>query len=155
MEYRLGNVVRHEARKAGFYKVVGFEGNSVLIKRCKKVRGWPLSDARACYKVPVTDKRLSVYDAGEYTQDVNVHGTAAPAVHAQTAMTIAQLKENPWRYSENIIKEFETLLCDLSPENLWCDGEATAAQARAAEREINRKWALLEQYVGVTVVKEY
>lgn len=43
---------------------------------------------------------------------------------------------------------FEVLRCDLSPENLCCDGEASASQVAASKREIMVCWRELEMIVG-------
>lgn len=44
---------------------------------------------------------------------------------------------------------FQMLECDLSPENLLCDGERPPAQAHALEALYNKAWKELEQAVDV------
>jgi hypothetical protein len=44
---------------------------------------------------------------------------------------------------------FKMLECDLSPENLHCDGERPPAQAYALEAMYNKAWKELEKAVGV------
>jgi hypothetical protein len=46
---------------------------------------------------------------------------------------------------------FLDIACGLSPENLWCDGEATATEARAKARRLTAEWKALEARVGFTV----
>ena len=43
---------------------------------------------------------------------------------------------------------FESLRCDLSPENLHCDGEITAAQARKKAKYFRTVWLELEAIQG-------
>ncbi len=40
--------------------------------------------------------------------------------------------------------KFERLLMQLSPENLYCDGEITQAQVQLKIKRINWEWTLLE-----------
>lgn len=46
---------------------------------------------------------------------------------------------------------FTALACELSPEFLTCDGEATQAQIKAKKREILESWAELEALYGKKV----
>jgi len=43
---------------------------------------------------------------------------------------------------------FDTLRCELSPENLCCDGEASRSQIAAKRRDISECWKELEKIVG-------
>ena len=43
---------------------------------------------------------------------------------------------------------FQKLECDLSPENLCCDGEISASQVRAKYRKYEAAWRLLEKIAG-------
>lgn len=45
-------------------------------------------------------------------------------------------------------REFLDLACQLSPENLCCDGMVSMAQARRRAHFIREKWARLEKEVG-------
>lgn len=47
-----------------------------------------------------------------------------------------------------IMQEFLTLECALSPENLTGDGEFSREYVRKREAELMRKWAALEARVG-------
>ena len=46
---------------------------------------------------------------------------------------------------------FGALACDLSPENLHCDGEITVAAARKKAKEIHKAWKYLEGIYGQEV----
>jgi hypothetical protein len=50
--------------------------------------------------------------------------------------------------TEALRAQFEDLACQLSPENLTCDGELSRARVNQRRREINQKWAALEREVG-------
>ena len=49
---------------------------------------------------------------------------------------------------------FDGLLCRLSPENLCCDGEASAAEVEASRRRIAGEWSVLESRAGRRVSEE-
>ena len=48
---------------------------------------------------------------------------------------------------------FEELAAELSPENLYCDGEASESHVRASIKEINDTWEELEDLIGKKVSK--
>lgn len=47
-----------------------------------------------------------------------------------------------------IHQQFMSLACDLSPENLHCDGEISVAAANRKYRSLMREWRALEKKVG-------
>lgn len=49
---------------------------------------------------------------------------------------------------------FLGMACELSPENLHCDGEISRSAAAAKYREIMKRWRALETKVGQTVSEE-
>lgn len=51
-------------------------------------------------------------------------------------------------------KRFLDLACQLSPENLCCDGEISMAQARRRAWSLQKKWSELEKEVGRSVTEE-
>lgn len=53
-----------------------------------------------------------------------------------------------------ILDLFLSLCAQLSPENISCDGELSAAQVQVRQREILRKWKALETYVGRPVTED-
>ena len=46
------------------------------------------------------------------------------------------------------------LACQLSPENLSCDGEASKTYVRKRLRELNAQWAAIEARLGRKVTEE-
>ena len=56
--------------------------------------------------------------------------------------------------TEDIKREFQSLACQLSPENLTCDGELSNAQANQRFRNLKLQWAELEKEVGREVSEE-
>lgn len=48
-------------------------------------------------------------------------------------------------------REFFEMAMDLSPENLYCDGECSKAEANRKYRNIMRRWRELEKKVGKRV----
>lgn len=49
---------------------------------------------------------------------------------------------------------FWAMACELSPENLYCDGERSPAEARRAYQQIMTRWVALEQAVGYRVTED-
>lgn len=55
---------------------------------------------------------------------------------------------------ESIWAELINLVSALSPENLSCDGEASASYIRSKRAEINKKWAVCEKRLGRKVTED-
>jgi len=53
--------------------------------------------------------------------------------------------------TEKIKAGFADLACQLSPENISCDGECSASEVRRRKASINRQWAELERRAGQKV----
>ena len=51
-------------------------------------------------------------------------------------------------FTSEIKDQFRWLACDLSPENLHCDGEISRAQAQVKYRKLMKEWGKLEAAVG-------
>jgi len=49
---------------------------------------------------------------------------------------------------KEIMEKFINLACDLSPENLSCDGEAPQSYIRQKLSRINKEWKALEKELG-------
>ena len=56
--------------------------------------------------------------------------------------------------TQKIKNKFSRLACQLSPENLWCDGEASKAYVKKRYRELMKEWNALERIVGRKVSEE-
>jgi len=50
-----------------------------------------------------------------------------------------------------IMDDFDRLTCELSPENLCCDGEIPQSEVRRRLAGIQRRWAKLEKELGAKV----
>ena len=48
-------------------------------------------------------------------------------------------------------REFFEMAMDLSPENLYCDGECSQAEANRKYESIMKRWTALEKKVGKKV----
>jgi hypothetical protein len=55
--------------------------------------------------------------------------------------------------TEKQVNQFASLINQLSPENLFCDGEITRSQASKRERQIKKKWRDLELDFGRSVTE--
>ena len=55
--------------------------------------------------------------------------------------------------TDEIKAKFSDLACQLSPENLSCDGELPRAQVQAKYRRLLKEWAALEKLVGRKVTE--
>ena len=49
---------------------------------------------------------------------------------------------------------FLDLCCEMSPENVCCDGEAPASYVRKRIRELKAQWEALEAELGRSVTEE-
>lgn len=56
--------------------------------------------------------------------------------------------------SPEMLGRFLTLACELSPENLHCDGEISLAEANRKYRRLMQNWRALEQAIGRTVSED-
>lgn len=66
------------------------------------------------------------------------HATGEPIVQAP-------VRQRP---EHEILQEYRHVQCQLSPENLYCDGEISRAQARIKERRLMVRLAELEAELG-------
>lgn len=138
-KYQVGDLVKHAARKTVVFQIVSVEGRAYKVKRTKN---GAIDNRYKGYKVPFShEKHLVKVGAGKVE--------SKPAV---ALVTIDDLQNNPF-ISTNIVSEFMRLVNEFSPENLSCDGELSASQVQKKRAELNRKWDLLEQYVGQKVDK--
>lgn len=53
--------------------------------------------------------------------------------------------------SNENMKKFAQLLGRLSPENLYCDGEASHNSAMAKKTALKKEWNVIEKEIGVKV----
>ena len=60
----------------------------------------------------------------------------------------------PLGIPNKIHDEFLSLINNMSPENLACDGEASVENINTSIERINKRWAGLEQQVGRKVSKQ-
>lgn len=49
---------------------------------------------------------------------------------------------------KQLLSHLERIACDLSPENLHCDGEISVTAARLKARELNKEWKEVENLLG-------
>lgn len=55
--------------------------------------------------------------------------------------------------TDEIKKQFVTLVCDLSPENLTCDGELSPSKVKAKRARLLKEWGRLEREAGERVTE--
>ena len=55
---------------------------------------------------------------------------------------------------DEFFKHFDKILCDLSPENLCCDGEISASAARKKASGLHAEWRELERLFGRKVTED-
>lgn len=58
------------------------------------------------------------------------------------------------RNVDEIMSDFVRMACALSPENLWCDGEASSDEVDEKLKRINGIWETLENEIGYKVTEE-
>jgi hypothetical protein len=55
---------------------------------------------------------------------------------------------------DELMSALDTLSCELSPENLSCDGELSRSQVNAKLRKIRGEWKEIEQKLGRKVSED-
>lgn len=55
------------------------------------------------------------------------------------------------KVTKDIKEQFCSLIGELSPENLSCDGECTRTQIKQKVSFINKRWKILEKKIGFKV----
>lgn len=142
------SVVWIKQRPTGLYLVVGFSGEAVKLARVKKQPGYPDAGARSRYLVEVKTTEMKVMASRD--------GVFATPSVAETVYSIDLLeKKDFFGKSKNILAEFRSLESQYSPENLTSDGEASRGEVLKRKSELDRKWSLLESYLGLKVEKNY
>ncbi len=106
---------------------------SIINFNGKKYRLTGLAPSRK--KFPISAERVS---------DGKKFKLPASAVATKTLGTVEGL-------TPDIKQLFATLACQLSPENLSCDGEASHAEMRRRSTAINLQWRALEARAGRSV----
>lgn len=79
-----------------------------------------------------------------YVERKNVFRTA----FGDDPIAIPRANSHPVKRLEKAKVIFEMLACDLSPENLHCDGEISNAAARKKANSFNAAWKILETIIG-------
>lgn len=74
---------------------------------------------------------------------------------AESGAFLPTLKATPKTVTyADLHEDFVTVAANLSPENLSCDGEASATYIRRRRRELQMMWAELEKKLGRTVTED-
>lgn len=116
------------------YKIVGTKARSFLLERDGKT-----------YKA-TADKmtKIQVQNAAPVMSALERR-----LAHARIFDKAARLPET----EAEIMAYFDDLRCDLSPENLSCDGEASQSYIAARLRDIRSCWKELESKLGRKVAE--
>ena len=67
---------------------------------------------------------------------------------ADDAGNVVPEPPKPKRPDSDILSEIRGIYCRLSPENLWCDGEASLSQVRRMGAMLRRRLAECERELG-------
>jgi len=151
----VGDIVRHKARKTLNFKITKRLGRtSLAMQRCDMAGN--VDSRYKGYRIGPSDVSkgyITLVKKVDETSAPEIEFTEAPVKKQVTqGVTVDQLEEKDiLRSHVNIIAEFRRLEAQLSPENLTCDGEASANQVAFLKKQIMDKWALLEAYVGQKV----
>lgn len=147
-ELKPGMVVSTAFRKTALYAIVEIETKSITIDRVRTSAGYPSAgDRLKMLRIKdVNDARLTYVGYQKNPMNVNTIYVNTPSERSIEEMYKSHAEPN-------IVKEFMRLLQELSPENISCDGELSMSQIRKREADIERKWKILETYVGHKVSK--
>ena len=56
--------------------------------------------------------------------------------------------------NDEIMNKLAILVGQLSPENLYCDGEISHSQAMTKLKQIRKEWKALEKELGRTITED-
>jgi hypothetical protein len=145
MQINLGDKVELKGKT---YTVVGFKARSVLVELDGKT-----------YKVtPNMIARIQGSPEAKPAQGrqshVSIeHDEAELARRVAHAQIFDKTARSPVTEDE-IMEYLSGLECELSPENLTCDGELGGRQIQARKAAINACWRALERRLGRTVTED-
>lgn len=134
MSFQIGETVSLNGKD---YKIVGTKARSYLLERdgkTYKATANKLTKIQAQNSRPAAPAQSPLIQRLAYKRIFNA-AAQLPATQAEFA---------DW---------FEDLRCELSPENLCCDGEASRAQINHKLRNIKACWAELETLYGKKVAE--
>jgi hypothetical protein len=135
----LNTVIAIPERKTKLFKIIGYTPTKYKITGCESHAPHDLLTGRAGkYVIPFDHFGIVVISSP----------TGSEVLFKHEAKHVKDLGVFVPSY---IKSTFEALECELSPENLHCDGEITNAQARKKYDKIMRLWHSLEAYIGETV----
>ena len=116
------------------YKILGKEGKSFILE----------SDGK---KYKATEAKIAKIQAQ------NARPPVLNSSFLGRRMAFRQKGQIPKTVDE-IMQVFVSLTCELSPENLACDGEASGAQIKSKLGEIHGTWKELETLLGRKVTED-
>jgi hypothetical protein len=91
-------------------------------------------------------------DRNEWVKVEEAVKTIRKAGYKISEATMPTIKlEKLHKLNPEVAQEFEDLCCELSPENLSCDGEASNASVARTYKYLKFKWKQLEKQIGFKV----
>lgn len=144
-----GEVLKPEVqafkRSAGQFGLHADDLGGTFIVNKTKYRLTGLKTRRPKY--PITAER--VYDGRSFKFPASSVSNVQRKGEGRRAAIESQKSREP--LTEEIKAEFVDLACQLSPENISCDGERSRADIRKATVAIQRRWRGLEARIGRSV----
>ena len=152
-QFQVGDIVEFDSRKGHITGTI-----TKLLRTSAIVR---TSEGYSSYRVPCTmlqksEKKVNKgHDAvpGTGTDPHDTDVKSAP-IYIRQKIRMAEIFSKDGKKvglpttEAEIMEYFEGLQCDLSPENLTCDGELSQAQVQKKQRDINEAWKWLEYRLG-------
>ena len=139
------SVVKSPFKPRAIYLVIGEkdQGN-VVLKRVMNKEGFPYSNSRTRIIASVKDASIKIIST--LPEPRNVNGQTIKI----EIKTLKDLKKDKQKYSKYIVSELE-LLSNMIDKDLSIDGEINGIDLAKRKKDLDRKWNLLEQYLGVKV----
>lgn len=150
-ELRTGDIVGHRFRKQGVYLLIKEGPQQYHMVRVKKQVGYPIA-SKGRYVERDPSKLHVVVHVVEYEkhtkEDCLRHKHRDP-----NAGQSAHLEpiSNPDDCPAHIFAKFLTIAGNLSPEMLYCDGEASISYVRSMRNQLNKEWRALEELIQFSV----
>jgi len=146
-ELKTGDIVGHKFRKKALYLVIKNTPFHYNLIRVKKQAGYPIA-SKGRYLATEPEKLTIVAHHTPYDnitrEDCNRSNfTLQASFQAATPEDLVRMPD--------VLAEFDVIECNLSPENLCCDGEISVTQVRRRRISLEKQWANLEKRIQLKV----
>ena len=142
LTFTVGEIVTLEGGKQ--YAIAGVHARSFLLSRDGKTYKMSVDNLLS----RIMGREMSVALGGNKPDSAPVPSTKTPLQRRVDHIRLFNQEIQYPKTAAECAYWFDVLRCNLEPESLHCDGEASASQVAASKREIMACWRELEMIVG-------